>query len=140
MADANVLIAAFLKDSTVRRIVTLSGIQLLVPEFISEELHRHLPQLRARVGLGKKDAEALVENLFKYLVIVPSEEFSGSLREAERIMTGIDQRDAVYLALALSLPCEGIWSDDAHLKRQRRVRCFATRELVAELRASGFSV
>ena len=41
--DANIVIAAFLRDSTVRRIVTLSVLELLAPEFLRAELDVYMP-------------------------------------------------------------------------------------------------
>ncbi|TLY37477.1 MAG: hypothetical protein E6K61_12110 [Nitrospirae bacterium] len=43
VVDANIVIAAFLRDSTVRRIVTLSVLELLAPEFLRAELDVHMP-------------------------------------------------------------------------------------------------
>ena len=140
MADANIFVAAFLKDSTVRRIITLPGLQLLVPEYLFEEIDRHLPHLRRKAGLGKREADELAKHLGKYFIVLNRETFSEKLGEAARIMRAIDPRDAVYVAMALSISCDGIWSDDPHLKRQNRVRCFTTKELLVELKAAGLSL
>ena len=140
VADANVFVAAFLKDSAVRRIVALSGLQLLVPEYLFEEVRRHLDELSERAGLQKGEASELLGRLGKYFIVLPQAILSARLNEAEKTMAGIDSRDAVYLAMALAVPCDGIWSDDPHMKMQKRVKCFTTRELVAELKADGFQV
>ena len=140
VADANIFVAAFMRDSTVRRIVTLSGLQLLVPEYLFEEVRRHFPKLSRRAGLEKRQAEELLDTLGKYFVVLPEEVFSGSLDEAEKAMAGIDPRDSVYLAMALSVRCDGVWSDDPHFKKQTRVKCFTTSELIETLRADGFRV
>ena len=140
MADANVLIAAFLRDSTVRRIVTLSALTLLVPGYAFEEFRRHLPDLQERSGLGKREAQKLIDRLTAYFGVVPAEIVSRGLPDARRIMAGIDPSDAAYLAVALAVPCDGIWSDDPHLRRQTAVRCWTTPEIVAELKASGLRI
>ena len=137
MADANVLIAAFLKDSTVRRIVTLAGLQLLVPEYILEEFERHRRALARRAGLAPRDAEALLARIRRHFVVVPADLVAGRIADAMRLLRGIDERDAPYLAAALAVPCDATWSDDPHLKRQRAVPCLTTRELVEALRDAG---
>lgn len=137
MADANVLIAAFLRDSTVRRIVTLAGLHLLVPEFIFEEFDRHRLALGRRAGLSPEESRALLERLRRHFVVVPADLVAASFPGARRVLRGIDERDAPYVAAALAVPCDGIWSDDPHLKAQRTVPCLTTRELVQTLRASG---
>ena len=52
-------------------------------------------------------------------------------------MATIDPRDVAYVAAALAVPCDGIWSDDAHLKLQTVFPCWTTRDLVATLREHG---
>jgi len=60
------------------------------------------------------------------------------LPEASVAMAGIDPDDAVYVAAALAVPCDGLWSDDPHLEQQSLVRRWTTQELVQQLRQSGF--
>ncbi len=138
VADANVLIAAFLKASTVRRIIILSGLRLFVPEYLLEELEALLPELWRRSGLREEEAREMLERLLTYFTIVPHEIVAQGLPEASRVMEAIDPRDAAYVAAALCIDCDGIWSDDPHLKRQERVACWTTRELVRELKKIGF--
>lgn len=137
VADANVLIAAFLKDSTVRRIVILSGLQLFVPEYLLEELEAHLPELWRRSGLREEEAREMLERLLTYFTVVPHEIVAQGLPEAAGVMEAIDPRDAAYVATALGIDCDGIWSDDPHLKRQETVSCWTTGELVRELKRIG---
>jgi len=135
--DANILVAAYLRDSTIRRIVTLAGLHLLVPDYIFEEFEKHRPELALRTGLGEEEAARLLERLRRHLMVVPSELASEKLAEAKAIMKHIDERDAAYVATALSVACDGTWSDDPHLKEQRAVRCLTTRELLDALRSDG---
>lgn len=138
MADANVLIAAYLRDSTVRRVILLSDVQLLVPEFIFEELEKHLPELSGRAGLSEARSEELLERLRTRFVAIPEELVSSKLQTALAAMRGIDSKDAPYLAAALSVASEGIWSDDPHMKKQDLVPCYTTAELLNRLRREGF--
>jgi len=134
------MIAAYLRDSTVRRIVILAELQLLVPEFIFEEFAKHLPALAKRSGLGRKESRDLIDRLRGRFAVVPEELVRGYLPEATRIMKAIDERDAAYIAAALCIRCDGVWSDDPHLKRQDAVRCWTTRELASALRQAGFPI
>jgi len=137
VVDANIVIAAFLRDSTARRIVTLSHLDLFVPEFFREEFAKHLPQLRRRTGLTERDARELVDSLGAYLTVIPQEALLPALVRAAAAMGAIDSKDTDYLAAALATECDGIWSDDPHFKRQRVVACGTTKELVAVLRKHG---
>jgi len=135
--DANIVIAAFLRDSTVRRIVTLSVLELLAPEFLRAELDDHMPQLRRRGGLSEAAASEVMERLQKYIDFLPTEAILPHWDAAANALGGVDPEDVSYVATALSVPCDGIWSDDPHLKGQDLVPCWTTKELVEALRDDG---
>ncbi len=121
-----------------RRILTLSFVEFLAPEFLFEELGPHLPVLRSRARLAETDAAELLQVLKGCLTVIPGESLRPFWADASAAMAAIDPRDTAYVAAALALPCDGVWSDDEHLRRQRRVRCWTTTELLEELRPEGF--
>lgn len=135
--DANIFIAAFLRASTARRILTLTTAEFLAPEFLRDEILRHLPELRRRAGLSRRAAVQLLDLLEGYVTVLPAETLLPSWDQAAAAMDPIDPRDTAYVAAALGVPCDGIWSDDRHLKAQRVVPCWTTRELVTALRNAG---
>lgn len=131
------MIAAYLRDSTVRRLILLSDLQLLVPEFIFEELEKHLPKLSRRAGLPEAQSAKLLERLRKRFVTIPEELVASKLEAALEAMGDVDTSDAPYVAAALSIASEGLWSDDPHLKKQNLVPCYTTAELLERLRKEG---
>ena len=137
VVDANVFIAAFLRSSTVRRLLTLSLVDFYVPEFLWEEIGPHLPELATRAGLSEVAASELVELLESCVATIPAEALLPHWKRAAGAMRRVDPRDTAYVAAALAVPCDGIWSDDRHLKAQRIVPCWTTEELVSALRAAG---
>jgi predicted nucleic acid-binding protein len=50
--------------------------------------------------------------------------------KALKIMESIDKKDAPFIALALSIPVDGIWSDDKHFKQQKTIKIFTTKDLI----------
>ena len=135
--DANIVIAAFLRDSTVRRILAVSFVEFFAPEFLKEELEAHLPVLRERAGLSAGAARELLQIIEGYVTTIPQEALLLHWEEATEAMAGIDPKDAAYVAAALAVPCDGIWSDDPHLRGQRTVACWTTKALVGDLRGRG---
>lgn len=113
---------------------------VFVPTHAFEEIEEHLPELLRRTGLREGDARALLKVLGSYVLSIPEELVAARLGEASKAMTLVDPDDAVYVAAALAIPCDGIWSDDPHLKRQDLAPCWTTSELVRQLRQSGFKV
>ena len=138
VVDANVVIAGFLRDSTVRRLLRLSFLELMAPEFLLEEFAKHLPELRRRAALNPAIAGELAERLARLLILIPQDETVAAWDRAADAMASIDPRDVPYLAAALAVPCDGIWSDDPHMKKQTIVQCWTTKELVAALKKEGF--
>ena len=45
----------------------------------------------------------------------------------------MDEKDAPFLALALSIDCDGIWSNDRDLKEQSLIKVWNANELVISL-------
>lgn len=138
--DANIVVAAFLRDSTVRRILNLSFIEFLAPEFLFEELSPHLAELGRRAGLSGAKVHDLLRALREGIGIVPGDSVRSTWSRAAAVMASIDPRDTAYVAAALAVPCDGLWSDDPHLKRQTAVPCWTTRELIDALRREGLEV
>jgi len=75
-----------------------------------------------------------MDRIKRKLTIVPAHEFAGFYKSALEIMKTIDKTDAPFVALALSFDNDGIWSNDAHLLKQKILRIWSTGELVEELK------
>jgi predicted nucleic acid-binding protein len=136
--DANIVIAAFLRDSTVRRLLSLSFLDLMAPEFLHEEVAKHLPDLAQRARLERTSAEQVLIQLNESLTWIPQDSTLNEWKRAAAAMAGIDSGDIPYVAAALASRSDGIWSDDPDMKQQTLVPCWTTKELVAALRNEGF--
>lgn len=140
VVDANIVIAAFLRDSTVRRLLSLSFLDLMAPEFLNEEVAKHLPELRRRAKLDRGSAEEILTEIREFLMLIPQDSILTEWDRAAAAMAGIDSNDVPYVAAALAISCDGIWSDDPDVKKQTIVPCWTTKELVDALREEGFDV
>ncbi len=130
--DTNILIAGLLRDSTTRRLLLLPAAEFLVPEHALEEIRSHKPMLLRRSGLTEPAFDALFAGILERVSITPEADIQNRA-EADRIMAGIDPEDAVFIALALSVPNDGIWSDDAHFQKQTAVKAWRTKDFLAKL-------
>ena len=72
--------------------------------------------------------------LLASIQVVPAEGILKKHKKAERIMGKIDKGDVPFVALALSFPNDGIWSEDKHFLRQKKVRVWRTRDLLKLLK------
>jgi len=130
IVDTNVLISALVKKSTVRGLLLNPLFEFYVPEHCIEEIERHVGEISERSGLSVENVFLLLGVLLASVQVVPAEGVVKKYKEAEKIMGKIDRDDVPFIALALSFPNDGIWTEDKHFLKQNRVRVWRTRELL----------
>jgi len=128
--DTNIILKALIRNSKVRAILLSPNYQLYVPEYALEEVERHLPLLIEKTGLSEQEIKLALSILLTNIQVVPSENILAWWSEAEEIVGSIDRDDVPFVAAALSIRCDGIWSDDKDLKRQKKVKVWSSREII----------
>ncbi|MBI2126084.1 MAG: PIN domain-containing protein [Thaumarchaeota archaeon] len=130
VVDTNIIFKALIKRSKVRGILLNPNHQFYLPEYASEEVEKHLSLIRDKSGLSEKEVKHALSILLANMQVVPSKDILKKWDEAERIIGKIDTGDIPFIALALAIECDGIWSDDKDLKRQAKVKVWSTREII----------
>jgi predicted nucleic acid-binding protein len=125
IVDTNRIIAALIKDGASRTIL-LSDHTFMTLSFSHDEMARHTPELLAKSHLTEHEFKILTKRLMQRIAILDDEVIRNKLKEAKRVMDPIDPADTPFIAAALSVPYEGIWTDDKHFLRQARVRVWTT--------------
>ena len=74
VANTNRIIAALIKNSASRKILTSPEFQFLVPDFSLEEISRHKEEICKKSGLSAKSFDTLLGLLFSSIEIVPLSE------------------------------------------------------------------
>jgi predicted nucleic acid-binding protein len=128
--DTNVFLKALIKNSTVRGIIMGSNHEFLVPAHLIDETREHLDEVEEKSGLSRSEIESVLDALLGRTRFVEEGQVLSRWREAEKAMNKVDEDDVPFVAAALAARCDGIWSDDRHLKRQSKVRVWTTREVV----------
>ena len=133
VVDANIVVAALLKDSTSRRLLLRARkIKLYTPEFINEELSKYLGEFSKRLKVKEAELKLAIEQLIlaSKMEVIPLHEYAEFISEAREITP--DVKDAEYFALALKLGCP-LWSQDSKLKKQSKVEVLSTKELLEKI-------
>ena len=130
VVDTSILFAALLKKSTVRELLLNPLFEFYMPEFCIEEIEKHVEEIVDRSGLSAENVYLLLGVLLSSVQVVPAERILKKYIEAEKIMGKIDRDDVPFVALALSFPNDGIWSEDKHFRRQKKVKVWRTRDLL----------
>ena len=128
--DANVLIAALMRDSTTRRLLILGGHELHVPEYVFEEIAEHWDELWPRSRLSSDALKEVLRILRGHVDEHRVADYNDDLGAAIEMLGERDPGDAPYVALALSLRADGIWTEDRELGTVEGVSTFHTADLV----------
>ncbi len=133
VVDANILIAALIKDSKTRSLFRNEELELLAPAFLLEELKVHQKEVLQKSSLSQKEFLVLLEFLKKRIRF---EEKTGSDRFLKQAMEiSPDLFDAPYLAICRKYKIS-LWSNDQKLKKQSLAPVFSTKELAEWLEAT----
>ena len=130
MLDTNVFLKALIKKSVVRGIILGSIHEFLIPAYLIEETREHMEELEEKSGLSNSEIESVMDALLARIRVVPADKVLSAWKEAEGIMERVDKSDIPFVAAALSTDCDGIWSDDRHLRRQDKVKVWTTKDVL----------
>jgi len=119
--DANRVISALLRDGTTRTAILSTRSTLFAPEFLLEELEVHWPELARRAGIGLEDLRSLVRPILKRIEWIPADAYIAQMAAAKEALGGVDPKDVPYLACALAVGADAIWSHDLDFDRQSLV-------------------
>lgn len=133
--DTNIIMAAMIRDSAARDIIIKSNIQFFAPNFVFEEIGRHADIISRRNNLSVETNLRILKTLGEYITIVEEKYYASNINKARRVMGAIDEKDAPFIALALSFENDGIWTEDKDFEEQRLVKILKTRELVDSCRS-----
>jgi predicted nucleic acid-binding protein len=136
VVDANIFIAAFLKNALTRELLLDERLDLATPEygFIETRAILKRPNLLKRLRLSPDNFEWLWSVLTARVKVISQADCQTAVQEAQRLIS--DLKDVPYLACALILRA-AVWSNDPHFQAQklkRRVEVFTTGELIAQLK------
>ena len=131
--DTNVLISALLKSSATRAILLHPSFEFFLPEFGLEEIRRHKPELRKRSRLTEDALDLLLSLLLERVAIVPAAVIEPHLKHAERLIGQRDPGDIPFVAAALAIGNDGLWSHDHDFDHITEITMWTTPQLIDHL-------
>jgi predicted nucleic acid-binding protein len=129
VSDANVLISALASDGAVRTAIRTAADDIRTPGYIQTEIDNHRDEIRAKSGLSSDAFDALLEELFEYVEIIPQAAMQPHLHDAARGMHEYDPDDTLYIAAALAVDGTVV-SNDRAFEQQQTVTHMWTSEFV----------
>ncbi len=131
--DSNVVMSALIKNSQTRQIIFHSGYKFYHPKVALRNLEKYKEEIMKKTGMSEEEYEKLLKTLFENIILVDEADFLDKLEEAKMIMASIDIEDVPFIALALSMQNDGIWSDDNHFQKQNKIKIWRTGEVMKKL-------
>jgi len=128
--DTNIIFSALIKDSITRRILLTSKFDFFIPEYVFIETHNHSQEIMRKSGYDQDDFNTMVDTLMTNINVVPTDDFKSYIPKAFNIMKDIDENDTSFLALALMINGDGIWSNDPHFDKQNKIKVWKTKDII----------
>ena len=80
-----------------------------------------------------EEFELLFDLVMEKISIIPDEKIKKHINHGIKIMKDIDIKDSPFIACALSIPNEGIWTEDKHFNKQNQIKVWNTKDLIKYL-------
>ena len=128
IVDTNRIIAALVKDSFCRHIITHLNAELLTIYFSTKELAQHKALILEKSELSETDLELLLDKLVSKMTILDDRIVNQQMARAKKIMDSTDPNDTPFIAAALATGAD-IWSDDTHFEKQKVVKIWRTKDI-----------
>ena len=106
--DANMVIAALVRDSKAREIIMSDKFDFVSPDFVLDEIYKYEDEICEKAGLSKIEFELLMALIFQKISIINADYYETYKENAKNIMKE-DVKDVPYVACYLALKCDGIW-------------------------------
>ncbi len=126
VVDANIIFAVLIREGFSHDLLFSEKLHLFTPEYIFTEFEKHKEEILEKTERTTEDFFRLLDILKRRITLVPLEELTKFVGEAEKLAP--DPKDMAYFALALKLN-SAIWSNDKKLKGQDKINIYHTHEL-----------
>lgn len=130
IVDTNRIIAALLRDSASRGILFSSELRFMSLTLVGKEIAKYASDLMERSGYNQETFTALLGKICSRMRFFDDREIQMFMAEAKGILDSIDPKDTPFIALALAVENDGIWSEDKHFEQQDRVNVWKTKDLL----------
>src|SRR3989344_1026268 len=133
VADTNAIFASLISNSSSRKILMNPNFEFSVPDFSRIEISKYKQMICDKAEITQEDFDILLSFLFEKIIVIPYEEYSYKMNEAKRIIEETDIKDAPFIACALAIKSEGIWTEDKGFLKQSIIKIFKTKDFLVML-------
>ena len=130
VVDSNRIISALIKEGISRKILSSKNIEFFTVGYVMKEISKYKATIVEKSGMSAEEVSTLFSLIMENISIIPEEDVKSKMKEALAIMENIDAKDAPFIAAALAIPNDGIWSHDGHFEKQKKVKQWLAKNLL----------
>ncbi|MBS3114669.1 hypothetical protein J4448_06215 [Candidatus Woesearchaeota archaeon] len=130
IVDSNRIISALIKEGVSRKILSSKNIEFFTVDYVMKEINKYKATILEKSGMSAEEVSTLFSLIMENINIIPEEDVKSKMKEALAIMKNIDTKDAPFIAAALAIPNDGIWSHDRHFEKQKKVKQWLAKNLL----------
>jgi putative PIN family toxin of toxin-antitoxin system len=131
--DTNIIISALIREGITRKLLIFPGIKLVTTEITFKEIENHIDIITTKSKLSNEDIKQILGVLKKNIKTIPELRWWKYYNQAENVIGKKDPKDVPFVAVALALTVDGIWSNDKDFESQSVFKVWKTAELAQEL-------
>ena len=120
--DTNIIISALIRKGITRKMLLFPGLKLVTPELTFKEIENHIDLIAAKSKLSKDNILRILDILRKNIKTIPESHWWNHYNQAENIIGKKDPKDVPFIAVALALTVDGIWSNDRDFESQSKFK------------------
>ena len=126
IVDTNRIIAALIKDSVSRKILLSGKFEFLTIGVTKSEIEKYKQEIMEKAQITEEGFDQIFSLLYSRIFVVDDVVIESKMEEAKLVMDKVDPNDTPFIALALSVENDGIWSHDKHFEEQNKIRIWKT--------------
>ncbi len=130
--DANIIIAALLRSRATLTIITSLNHQFHAPQRVVDEIKKHRIEICEMTLQTNGEFDETLDALVAIIHLSPYADFEDFLPEATSQMRIRDPNDTDYIACALAINADFIWSNDKDFDAQNLVPVKTTDQFIEE--------
>ncbi|MEK6855886.1 MAG: PIN domain-containing protein [Nanoarchaeota archaeon] len=128
--DANILISAILGSKSTIDILTSEKYKLYAPRIIFNEVVKYKDEIIAKANIDEKSFYETLNALTKFIELKGYIDYQENMEKAKEAIGKRDIKDSDYIACALSIGADFIWTNDKDFSSQSLVKTKKTHELI----------
>ena len=132
VVDANIIIAALLGSRGKIAILTSYNHMFYAPSFAVDEIKRYRQQICAKMNWTSEEFNIYLEALLVFITLLDHQGYERYLEKSLSAIKQRDVKDADYIACALLISADFIWTEDKDFSGQKLVDIKSTAQFIDE--------